>query len=146
MPTGKYKHKSTQGFQKNPSLEFRKILSDAKKKNPTRYWLGKKRPDIAGKNSKVWVNGNYKKSENKMNDSAYVFWCREVKNRDSWKCRLLNLSCKGRLEAHHIFNWRDYPKLRYVVNNGITLCHFHHPRKWEEEKRMIPIFQELLSI
>lgn len=70
----------------------------------------------------------------------------EVKKRDNWKCKLLSSNCKGRLEAHHIFNWVDYPELRYVVNNGITLCAFHHPRGREEEKRMIPIFQELLSV
>jgi hypothetical protein len=69
-----------------------------------------------------------------------------VKKRDEWKCRLLTSDCKGRLESHHILNWIDYPELRYILTNGITLCAFHHPRKWEEEKRMIPIFQELLSV
>ena len=95
-----------------------------------------------------WIKNrnNLKKSENKMNDVQYRYWTKEVKKRDNWKCRLLNKECSGRLEAHHILNWIDYPELRYVVNNGITLCAFHHPRKWEEEKRMIPIFQELLSV
>ena len=77
---------------------------------------------------------------------AYKAWRREICNRDKWKCRFNNNECRGKLEVHHIFNWKDYIELRFIINNGITLCHFHHPRKREEEKRMIPIFQELLSV
>ena len=87
-----------------------------------------------------------KKSEKKHLDTTYKYWMLEVKKRDGWKCRLLSSDCKGRLESHHIFNWNDYPELRYILTNGITLCAFHHPRGRENEKRMIPIFQELLSV
>lgn len=87
----------------------------------------------------------YNDSEEKRSP-AYKFWRKEICCRDNWKCRLKNEECNGRLEVHHILSWRDYPELRYIINNGITLCHFHHPRKREEEKRMIPIFQELLSV
>ena len=66
------------------------------------------------------------------------------KGQSGWKCRLLNNACNGRLEAHHIFDWENYPTLRYVFNNGITLCHAHHPRKRAEEKRLAPVFQELV--
>ena len=45
-----------------------------------------------------------------------------------------------------ILGWTDYPELRYEVNNGITLCHFHHPREWKEEKRLISEFQKLVSV
>jgi len=128
------------------SKEHIQKLREARLKNPNRYWLGKKRPEITGKNSKVWVNGDYKKAENKMQDSAYMNWSYLVKKRDLGKCRLLNNECKGRLESHHIYSWREYPTLRYVLTNGITLCQFHHPRGYEQEKRMIPIFQELLSV
>lgn len=96
---------------------------------------------------------NYKKDRNllktdrlKMYDTKYKYWMLSVRKRDNWKCRLLNSDCKGRLESHHIFDWENYPELRYIINNGITLCHFHHPRGRENEKRMIPILQELLSV
>jgi len=87
-----------------------------------------------------------KKSERKDKDSAYMYWRIEVYKRDKYKCKILNSDCKGRLEAHHILNWVDYPELRYDINNGITLCHSHHPRKWEEEKRLSPYFMELVSV
>jgi len=145
--------------------EMKKKFSDAAKKAGTGKWgKGKKRPlfskewinnlsishkgQNSGKNSVHWIKDRtqLKKSERKDKDVQYIYWAKEVKNRDNWKCRLLSSDCKGRLESHHIFKWKDYPELRYVITNGITLCQFHHPRKCEEEKRMIPIFQELLSV
>lgn len=73
-------------------------------------------------------------------------WSKSVKNRDNWKCKINNNKCTGRLEAHHILSWKDHPELRYDINNGITLCHFHHPRKREEEKRLSPYFKDLVSV
>ena len=57
-----------------------------------------------------------------------------------------NIDCNGRIEAHHILPWRNFVELRYDVNNGITLCLAHHPRARAEEKRLIPTFQELVSV
>ena len=39
---------------KKPSLEARKKMREAKLKNPVRYWLGKKRLDMVGKNNHKW--------------------------------------------------------------------------------------------
>lgn len=102
--------------------------------------LGDKNPN--------WIKDRTKlqKSEEDRISSACNYWKKEVKIRDNKKCRLLNNKCNGQLEVHHIFNWEEYPELRYLITNGILLCHFHHPRGREEEKRMILIFQELLSI
>lgn len=167
MPSGVYKrtkkfggwvawNKGIKGYQKF-SKETRKKMS----RNNARVWLGKKftqdvrrkmsesrKGKYTGKNSPFWIKDRtkLKKSERRDRDVQYIYWRKEIKNRDEWKCRLSSDVCKGQLEAHHIFNWTDYPELRYVLTNGITLCHSHHPRKWEEEKRMIPIFQELLSV
>lgn len=87
-----------------------------------------------------------KKSERKHEDSAYMDWRLRVYKRDGFVCRMNNVECKGRLEAHHILAWRDFPELRYQLNNGITLCHHHHPRKRVEEKRLSPYFMELVSV
>ena len=45
-----------------------------------------------------------------------------------------------------VLSWLKYLELRYNINNGITLCQAHHPKKRAEEKRLIPFFQELVSV
>ena len=83
-------------------------------------------------------------SEKKHLDGQYRDWMFAIKIRDGWKCRIYNRDCNGRLEAHHILSWKDYPELRHEINNGITLCHAHHPKKRAEEVRLAPIFHELV--
>lgn len=73
-------------------------------------------------------------------------WSKSVKKRDGWKCKMNSVDCSGRIEAHHVLSWRDYPELRFNINNGITLCHAHHPKKRSEEKRLSPYFMELVSV
>lgn len=85
------------------------------------------------------------KNEHKHLDHGYQIWFKEVKNRDGWKCKISNSDCSGQLESHHILRWTQYPELRYEVNNGITLCHFHHPRKRNDEMRLTPYFRELIK-
>lgn len=150
--------------------EHRKKLSLSHMGNPN-YWRGKKRtpeskpPSRKGTRQSLETRikismglrgeKNYKfipdrsllkKSEKKHLDCQYRYWMLNVKRRDNWKCKIGNEECKGRLEAHHILNWIEYPELRYDENNGITLCAFHHPRGREKEKRMIPELQGLLSV
>jgi len=84
------------------------------------------------------------KSEKKHLDGNYKTWMKAVKNRDSWCCRLSDKDCKGRLEAHHIFEWKLFPEKRYDLNNGISLCQFHHPLK-KRAVEMREFFIKLLS-
>lgn len=86
------------------------------------------------------------KVDNTRNDSAYKDWRKNVWSRDKFTCRIADNNCDGRIEAHHILAWSAHPELRYQVNNGITLCHAHHPRARAEEKRLIPTFQELVAV
>ena len=67
------------------------------------------------------------------------------KDRDGWSCRIADNNCNGKLEAHHILPWRDFVELRYQINNGITLCHFHHPRKREDVEKLSPYFQSMVA-
>lgn len=57
----------------------------------------------------------------------------KVKRRDKFKCILCG--SKNRLEVHHIKKWADYPQLRYIVSNGVTLCKVcHESIKFKEEE------------
>lgn len=101
-------------------------------------------PWNAGERSPFWIKDRSKVTT-KRGPKIYR-WARDVKRRDYMKCKIGNQDCKGQLEAHHILGWKNYPELRYNIDNGITLCQFHHPRKREEEKRLSMFFQELLTI
>lgn len=113
---------------------------------------GKKKPEgfgqkIGGVNSYRWITDRtlLKDDSKERGGQLHREWSNTVKNRDSWTCRIADNNCDGRLEAHHILGWTKHPKLRYEVNNGITLCHFHHPRKRSDEVRLSPFFKELIA-
>jgi len=106
------------------------------------------RPHLRGENHPNWIKDRtkLKKGDRHSKSSAYKEWKLTVKKRDGWKCRIDNEDCRGQLDAHHILPWKDYPELRYKINNGITLCQAHHPKKRAEEKRLIPFFTGLVSV
>lgn len=113
------------------TVEHLKKLSVSKTKERNHKW-------VADRNLLV-------KSEKKHLDGRYREWMLSVKNRDGWKCKINNSDCNGRLESHHILNWKDYPELRYELNNGITLCHAHHPIGRKNEAKLSPFFQGLVA-
>jgi len=146
-----------------------------KKIKESNYWRGKKRPPFtdehrqkmseaqkgriispetrkkmseatSGEKNWRWIKDRTKlKKDNRRNDPAYHVWRKMVWERDGFKCKINNSDCKGRIEAHHILSWRNYKELRYKVNNGITLCHYHHPRKRVEVEKAIPRFKKLIT-
>lgn len=131
-----------------------------KKINHTHHLLGTKHSDETRKKmsekaknrfSVIQNHPRYKTDRSSLakrqqrNDSAYFAWRRDVWSRDKFKCKISDGNCSGRIEAHHILSWKDYPELRYEVNNGITLCHHHHPKKRVDEQKLLPYFKELLT-
>jgi len=89
---------------------------------------------------------NRKRSEVRLKHNAdyrYNEWRKFVFERDNYICQ--KCKEKGRLEAHHILSWKNYPELRYELNNGITLCLAHHPRKRAEEKQLASFFMNLIE-
>jgi hypothetical protein len=63
----------------------------------------------------------------------YRIWRTAVYRRDGYRC----VVCGGRdrINADHILRWRDFPQLRYEIENGQTLCYKHHLEKTNEERR-----------
>jgi predicted restriction endonuclease len=59
-------------------------------------------------------------------DPQYKKWRKSIYSRDKYKCRWPNCCLKRKLNAHHIRKWADFPHLRFDINNGITLCKYHH--------------------
>ncbi len=55
----------------------------------------------------------------------YSVWRTAVFERDEYTCQKCSQK-GGTLNAHHIKSFKKYPKLRYVVSNGITYCEKCH--------------------
>ena len=100
-----------------------------------------------GKHSYNWIEDRtkLKMSDRRIDDSRMRDWSKEVKKRDGWICRIADINCDGKLESHHILSWSKFPELRYQINNGITLCHAHHPRKQNDVQKLSPYFQRLVA-
>jgi hypothetical protein len=63
--------------------------------------------------------------------NSYKEWRLSVFNRDNFTCQKCNM-VGGKLEAHHIKKFHDFPELRFDVANGITLC--RNPCHMEEHR------------
>jgi hypothetical protein len=129
--------------------ETKQKISESKKGKP---WTEKQRESVVnsiprGENHPNWIHDRTKLAKTQgRNDSSYKEWRRAIWERDAFLCRIGNKECAGHIVAHHILGWASFPGLRYEINNGITLCRAHHPSKRAEEKRLAPIFTELVSV
>jgi hypothetical protein len=80
-----------------------------------------------------------------FNDEIYKKWRLAVYRRDGYKCQWPGCRTKKRkLNAHHVHKWAKFPSLRYVVENGITLCSLHHKLVTGKEDNYILMFSEIL--
>ena len=57
----------------------------------------------------------------------YNDWRKAVYRRDRWTCQVCGEKQRHPI-AHHIFDFRSYPDLRFDISNGQTLCRACH--KW----------------
>lgn len=110
---------------------------------------GTKHPSATGEKNHRWVTDrtklqHYNDDAKDRRSYAYHAWRKDVRLRDDFKCKIANPDCAGRIEVHHILGWAEHPELRYSLNNGITLCHFHHPTKRNDEIKLSPYFQGLV--
>lgn len=127
--------------------DFPQLSNSGVKRGSIPWNKGKEMPMLHGEKHYNWIPDRTKiKKQEERNNPNDKQWKYSVYKRDNFKCRLANENCSKKIEAHHIKSWKEYQELRYKTNNGITLCHAHHPRKRAEEKRLEPVFMELVSV
>lgn len=96
-----------------------------------------------GENSPRWQGGcDLDERTRFMQTPKYREWRKSVFKRDNFTCQICQKKKSGRLNAHHIKSYRDFPDLRLEVNNGITLCNECH-RKLHSNKIELDIQSEL---
>jgi hypothetical protein len=126
---------------KKLSEKTREKISEALKgRKPKNHVWGRK-----GEENPLWIKDrSLIKRQIERNNTRYKEWRNRIFIRDKYKCRIDNHDCNGKIIAHHILSWKDFPELRYNINNGITLCQAHHPKRRAEEKQLIPFFNGLV--
>ena len=99
---------------------------------------GMKMPWNRDENHSNWRGGASKRYKDGYFRVEYKEWRRKVFKRDDYTCQ----GCgkrgnKSYLTAHHIKSFAKYPKLRFEVSNGITLCEECHCLKDKYRARFV---------
>lgn len=64
------------------------------------------------------------RSRRKWRSKKYCEWREAVYERDHHQCVIC--ASHAKLNAHHLYSYSTCKTLRYLVQNGITLCERHH--------------------
>jgi len=99
-------------YGKSPSLKTRNKIRKTRLKEKHWNWKGGVTPD----NKKIRVSVKYR------------IWREAVFMRDNWTCKDCGIRGSN-LHPHHIKSFAKYPKLRFDINNGETLCIGCHKQK-----------------
>ena len=94
---------------KKTAIETRKKLSEAQR----------------GERGSNWQGGVTLENQIIRHGIEYSLWRESVFARDNWTCQKTG-ERGGKLEAHHVQNFADYPELRTSIENGITLSRKAH--------------------
>jgi len=78
-----------------------------------------------GENHHNWKGGISKESDKIRHSTEGNLWRWSVFGRDNFACRKRGIK-GGKLVAHHIQNFAQYPELRFAIDNGITLSKKAH--------------------
>lgn len=99
----------------------------------------------AGKKHWNWKGGVTPEIQKIRTHRRYRKWARLVKRRDGYRCMMCGIKSSGkRLIAHHIRIWACYPKLRFDLSNGLTLCRKCH-LGLHNRNRKIRDFRKILN-
>lgn len=80
---------------------------------------------MKGDGCHFWKGGINGENDTLRHRREYKEWRTYVFERDDYTCQCCGAR-GGKLNAHHINQFANYPDLRYDVNNGITLCDSCH--------------------
>jgi hypothetical protein len=65
------------------------------------------------------------KNKRRCANKEHIEWAKAVKKRDNYICAICGVR-GGKLASHHLYNYMDYPELRYDIDNGVTIhCEEH---------------------
>lgn len=127
-------NKGKKGLYKATQDTKIKMSISCKKKGIGKWFLGRKmsekqRRNIgkanSGSNCHFWKGGISRDDKKRYHDIEYKLWREKVFKRDNYTCQDCNKTGIY-ITAHHIKSWRNYPELRFNIDNGRTLCEKCH--------------------
>lgn len=108
-------------------------------KNNARYWLNRK-AFYTGDIHWNWKGGKTNERVKIMQSLAYKLWRKTIFKRDNYTCVWCGKKDRT-IQADHIKSFSLYPKLRFSLSNGRTLCRECHKKtltylnRWYVHKR-----------
>ena len=81
---------------------------------------------MVGENNPNWKGGISRAYKTGYYSMEYKKWRKGCMERDDFTCQ--RCGEKGYLTVHHIKSFAKYPKLRFELTNGITLCENCHSK------------------
>jgi len=149
-------HQNTLGFKHTEETKQKmkkahlgkkyKPMSDEVREKMSKYWTGRKKPWLVGKklsekhkaklreshiglmsgeNHWNWKGGVSRAHKTGYWSVEYKNWRNQIFERDSYTCQKTGIK-GGKLHPHHIKNFAQFPKLRFIVDNGVTLLDKTH--------------------
>lgn len=115
----------TTTFTKTQEYKIKTKLTCLEKYGQTNHMkLEEYKNMFRGENSPRWKGGvEFHRQERATFE--YNQWRKAIFTKNSYTCQCCGKH-GGELNAHHIFNWKDYPDLRYNIDNGVTFCQECH--------------------
>src|SRR3990167_521631 len=124
------------------TLEHIAKIKEGLKGKTTKYWLGKKRPEMSGKNSPFWKGGLTPLYWKIRNSFEMKQWRKAIFERDNYTCIWCGNDKGGNLNADHIISFASILhnnkintfekalecKILWDISNGRTLCHSCHTK------------------
>lgn len=88
---------------------------------------------MSGKNHPRWKidltdEDRRSRREKRESDPKLNRWRKKVYVRDRFTCVKCGDNKGGNLNGHHIYSWNSHLNLRYVTDNGVTLCKSCHQK------------------
>ena len=145
----KIKHKNNKQIKKNCLIcrrefwvsPYRRVTATYCSRVCTYKDHGRK---VAGDKNYMWKGGASQLGQAARMTPEYKQWRLSVFNRDHFECQMC--ATKGKiLNANHIYKFNDYPKIRFEIDNGITLCKDCHKKVTWHEKKWEFFFNQFLE-
>lgn len=122
-------------------------LSEQNKINIGLANKGKKKPSISGEKNHNWKGGITPINAKIRHSLKANLWREAVFKRDNFVCQKYS-NKGGKLVAHHINNFADFPELRFLTDNGITLsqkAHLEFHKKYGKKNNTEEQLKEFLK-